>query len=78
MWQLRRASLELIESEALARRAADEDKITGLPNHAKMLELLDLALAERMNGETTTFSRVRRSTGWPTSRRISASSAATN
>ena len=55
MWQLRRASLELIESEALARRAADEDKITGLPNHAKMLELLDLALAERMNGETTTF-----------------------
>ena len=28
-------------------RAADEDKLTGLPNHAKMLELLDLALAER-------------------------------
>ena len=55
MRQLRRASRGLIESEALARRAADQDKITGLPNHAKMLELLDLSLAERMNGETTTF-----------------------
>ncbi|RDV05475.1 GGDEF domain-containing protein [Undibacter mobilis] len=55
VWHLRRASRELSESEALARRAADVDKITGLPNHAKMLELLDLALAERMPGETTTF-----------------------
>lgn len=55
VWHLRRASRDLIESEALARRAADIDKITGLPNHAKLLELLDLALAERMNDETTVF-----------------------
>jgi diguanylate cyclase (GGDEF)-like protein len=55
VWRLRRASQELVESEAHARRAADVDKITGLPNHAKMLERLDLALAERMDGETTTF-----------------------
>lgn len=55
VWHLRRASRDLVESEALARRAADMDKITGLPNHAKVLELLDLALAERMNGETTVF-----------------------
>jgi len=52
---LRRASRELSESEALARRAADMDKITGLPNHAKLLELLDLALTERMNDEITVF-----------------------
>ena len=31
--------------QACARR--HEDKLTGLPNHAKMIELLDLALAER-------------------------------
>ncbi len=55
VWHLRRASRDLVESEALARRAADIDKITGLPNHAKLLELLDLALAERMDGEITTF-----------------------
>ncbi|MFA6265833.1 MAG: GGDEF domain-containing phosphodiesterase [Pseudolabrys sp.] len=55
IWQLKRANRELTESEALVRRAADEDKITGLPNHAKILELLDLALAERMDGATTTF-----------------------
>ena len=53
--QLRRARHELSASEAHARRAADEDKLTGLPNHAKMLELLDLALAERGGDEVTTF-----------------------
>lgn len=55
VWHLRRASRELIASEALARRAADMDKITGLPNHAKLLDLLDLALAERLDGESTFF-----------------------
>jgi len=58
VWHLRRSNRELVESEAQARRAADQDKITGLPNHAKMLEHLDLALAERMNGETTTFAMI--------------------
>ncbi len=53
--QLRRARRQLAESEELARRAADQDKLTGLPNHAKTLELLDLALAERAPDEVTTF-----------------------
>ena len=44
--QLHRAKQEVAHSAAQARRAADEDKLTGLPNHAKMLELLDVALTE--------------------------------
>ena len=52
---LRHAARDVSESEALARRAADQDKLTGLPNHAKMVELLDLSLAERALDETTTF-----------------------
>ncbi len=55
LWQLRRARRQLAESEEMARRAADRDKLTGLPNHAKTLELLDLALAERGPEEVTTF-----------------------
>ncbi|CAN0225624.1 unnamed protein product, partial [Phaeothamnion confervicola] len=53
--QLRRAGRDLALSEEQARRAADEDKLTGLPNHAKTLELLDLFLAEHAAHETTTF-----------------------
>jgi diguanylate cyclase (GGDEF)-like protein len=53
--QLRRARQELAVREVQAARAADEDKLTGLPNHAKMLELLDLALAERGDDDWTTF-----------------------
>ncbi len=49
---------ELAASEEHARRAADEDKLTGLPNHAKTLEFLDLALAERDDGEVTTFALI--------------------
>mgnify|MGYP000241636870 CR=1 FL=1 len=56
--QLRRARRELAASEELARRAADEDKLTGLPNHAKTLELLDLALSERNGGDVTTFALI--------------------
>jgi len=55
LWQLRRARQELEASEEQAARAADVDKLTGLPNHAKTLELLDLALAERAANEVTTF-----------------------
>ncbi len=55
LWHLKRAARDVRESEALARHAADQDKLTGLPNHAKMVELLDLALSEREPGETTTF-----------------------
>ena len=44
--------------EAQAARAADRDKLTGLPNHAKTLELLDLALAERADDDCTTFALI--------------------
>ena len=55
LWQLKRARRELAVREVRAARAADEDKLTGLPNHAKTLELLDLALAERADNDCTTF-----------------------
>jgi diguanylate cyclase (GGDEF)-like protein len=58
LWQLKRAQRELAEREAEAARAADEDKLTGLPNHAKTLELLDLSLAERADDECTTFALI--------------------
>jgi diguanylate cyclase (GGDEF)-like protein len=58
LWQLRRARHALVASEELAARAADMDKLTGLPNHAKMLELLDLTLAERAGDEVTTFALI--------------------
>ncbi len=58
LWQLRRAQSDLNASEAQARRAADEDKLTGLPNHAKMLELLDVALAERAGDDVITFALI--------------------
>jgi diguanylate cyclase (GGDEF)-like protein len=53
--QLSRARGELVAREEQARRAADTDKLTDLPNHAKMLEMLDLALAEREDGQVTSF-----------------------
>ena len=56
--QLARARHELAASEEFARRAADQDKLTGLPNHAKTLELLDLALAERAGDDVTTFALI--------------------
>ncbi len=56
--QLARARRELAASEDLARRAADEDKLTGLPNHAKTLELLDRALAQRAGDAVTTFALI--------------------
>jgi len=58
LWQLRRARHELAVREIQAARAADEDKLTGLPNHAKIFELLDLALAERADDDLTTFALV--------------------
>ena len=56
--QLARARQELAASEEQTRRAADEDKLTGLPNHAKTLELLDRALAERTGDDVTTFALI--------------------
>jgi predicted signal transduction protein with EAL and GGDEF domain len=58
LWQLKRARRELAVTELQAVRAADEDKLTGLPNHAKTLELLDLALAERVDADWTTFALI--------------------
>jgi diguanylate cyclase (GGDEF)-like protein len=58
LWQLRRARRELAMREVQAARAADEDKLTGLPNHAKTLEQLDLALAERDDDDWTTFALI--------------------
>jgi diguanylate cyclase (GGDEF)-like protein len=58
LWQLRRAQRALAVREVEAARAADEDKLTGLPNHAKTLELLDLSLAERADDECTTFALI--------------------
>jgi diguanylate cyclase (GGDEF)-like protein len=58
LWQLWRARHALAASEELAARAADMDKLTGLPNHAKMLEQLDLSLAERAGDEVTTFALI--------------------
>jgi diguanylate cyclase (GGDEF)-like protein len=58
LWQLRRAARDLAASEDLAQRAADADKLTGLPNHAKTLELLDLFLAERGDDQVTTFALI--------------------
>jgi len=56
--QLKRARRDLVASEELARRAADTDKLTGLPNHAKTLDLLDLALAERAGDEVVSFALI--------------------
>ncbi|MGA7254381.1 MAG: hypothetical protein WBX35_24550 [Pseudolabrys sp.] len=58
LWQLKRARRELGEREVQAARAADEDKLTGLSNHGKTLELLDLALAERRDEDWTTFALI--------------------
>lgn len=58
LWQLRRARRALTASEEQAARAADKDKLTGLPNHAKTLELLDLTLSEREASQVTTFALI--------------------
>lgn len=58
LWQLRRVRRELTASEEHVAQAADIDKLTGLPNHAKTLELLDLTLAERADNEVTTFALI--------------------
>jgi len=56
--QLRCARNELAITEEQAERAADHDKLTGLSNHAKTLELLDLALAERGPEQVTIFALI--------------------
>jgi predicted signal transduction protein with EAL and GGDEF domain len=55
LWQLRRARHELTASEDQARRAAEEDTLTGLPNRRKMLMLLENAMAARIGQKPLTF-----------------------
>ena len=56
--QLQRARVELAASEEQARRAGDVDKLTGLANHGKTLELLDQALATRSGSAVTSFALI--------------------
>jgi len=53
--QLRRARRELSASEDQARRAAEEDTLTGLPNRRKMLVVLQDAMAARIGQKPLTF-----------------------
>ena len=55
LWQLRRARRELAASEDAARRAAEEDALTGLPNRRKMLVLLKEAMEARLGQKPLTF-----------------------
>ena len=55
LWQVRRAVRDLGASERLAWKLAHEDMLTGLPNHRKMIELIDGALAGRAHGEVVTL-----------------------
>jgi diguanylate cyclase (GGDEF)-like protein len=55
LWQLRRARRELAASEDFARRVAEEDTLTGLPNRRKMLILLKDAMAARLGQKPLTF-----------------------
>lgn len=51
LWQVRRAVRDLGASEQLAWKLAHEDLLTGLPNHRKMIELIDGVLAARAQDE---------------------------
>jgi diguanylate cyclase (GGDEF)-like protein len=55
LWQLQRARRNLADTEERARRAFNEDKLTGLPNHAGMLELLAKSLATRTGDQCVIF-----------------------
>ena len=50
LWFLSRTVRDLGASERLAWQLAHEDKLTGLPNHRRMLEQIDDALAARPAG----------------------------
>jgi len=53
--QVGRATRQIAESEAQARKIAYEDVLTGLANRRRILELLDVALAGRAPNEIVTF-----------------------
>jgi len=55
LMQLARARRDMTESQELARRAADEDKLTGLPNRRRVLVLLKEAMTARNGRKPLTF-----------------------
>ena len=55
LWQVRRAIHDLGRSERQAWSLAHEDGLTGLPNHRKMVELFDAAIAARASDESVTL-----------------------
>ncbi len=55
LWQVRRAMRALARSEQRAWALAHQDMLTGLPNHRKMLELIDAAMKARAAHEITTL-----------------------
>ena len=58
LWQVRRAVNDLGSSEQRAWRLAHEDMLTGLPNHRKMVELIDVTLAGRIPQEVVTLAMI--------------------
>jgi diguanylate cyclase (GGDEF)-like protein len=58
LWQVRSAVRELGKSEQRAWTLAHEDLLTGLPNHRKMMELIDSVLARRGESEVVTLAFV--------------------
>jgi diguanylate cyclase (GGDEF)-like protein len=58
LWQIRRAMSELGESEHRAWTLAHEDMLTGLPNHRKLLALIDAALAARAPDEAVALALI--------------------
>jgi diguanylate cyclase (GGDEF)-like protein len=58
LWQVRVAVRELGKSEQRAWTLAHEDLLTSLPNHRKMVELIDGVLARRAKGEVVTLAFV--------------------
>jgi diguanylate cyclase (GGDEF)-like protein len=54
-WLVRRSARELAASKRRAWKLAHEDALTGLPNRCKVLDLADLALEQRPNGQIVAF-----------------------
>ena len=57
-WRLHRAVRDLGFSERRAWKLAHEDMLTGLPNHRKMVELIDATLAGRVPQEVVTLALI--------------------
>jgi predicted signal transduction protein with EAL and GGDEF domain len=55
LWRLRQARKKLGVTEAQAKRAAEVDKLTGLPNHAKIAEHVEHALRDRRADQSVAF-----------------------